>query len=72
MSRSINRPKSIEAVKDRIANIEPRGPEDEAAFEYGAELQSVVDALEATNSDEDVVAAAENVSEESRLVWIDQ
>ena len=71
MSRTINRVESLNSLREGQRDIKYRSDEDEGAHEYHAELQSIVDAIEADHTDKVILKAAEWVGEVRHLVFDD-
>lgn len=54
----MNKPATLKKLKARLAAVVPEFEDDEGAFEHQAEIQSVIDVIEAGAADKDILHAA--------------
>jgi hypothetical protein len=66
----LDREKTLKNLEVTLNNIVPESDEDEGAAEYAGEVNSVIMAIKAGKSDEDVIAAAEWVGQDSSLEYV--
>ena len=70
MLKQIDRNKTMQALKNRLAAIEFESEEDEGAAEYYGEVDSVIQVLTANKSDEAIIDAAILVGLDSDVKYV--